>query len=380
MKKYIYPLALSIVVLNFVSCGNDSKDQSKGKASQTAPVTTTKVPTKDITTYNVYTTSIEGIVNSDARPKISGYITDVLVDEGQKVRKGQVLFKLETASLTEEAEASKANIHAAQVRVDQLKPLVKKGIVSENQLATAKANLSQAKASYQSITANINYATIKSPVDGYVGEIRIRKGNLVSPNDPKPLTTVADISKVYAYFSMNEKDYLNFITEAEGKTKSEKIKNLPPVTLIMANGDKFSQQGTIQTVNSQVDKQTGSVSFRAIFDNPAQLLTNGSTGSIRIPKTYEDAIVVPQKSTFEQQEHTFVVKVKKTDSSAVTAIRKINIMAEKDNLYLIDSGVKKGDEIVVEDVATYKDGMAIQPKVEPFDSIAKPLTTVFKGN
>ena len=380
MKKYIYPFALIIIVLNFVSCGNDKKDQSGGNRSQITPVITTKIPTRNITTFSQYNTSIEGIINSEARPKIAGYITDVLVDEGQKVRKGQVLFKLETASLSEEAAAAKANIHAAQVQVDQLKPLVEKEIVSKNQLATAEAKLSQAKASYQSIAANIGYATVKSPVDGYVGEIRIRKGNLVSPNDPTPLTTVADISKVYAYFSMNEKDYLNFLQTAKGETREEKIKNMPPITLIMANGKEYEQKGIIQTINSQIDKQTGSISFRATFDNPAQLLTNGSTGRIQIPKVYENVLVIPQRSTFEQQDQTFVVRVKKTDSSTVAALEKINILDEKDNLYLIDAGVKKGDEIVVEDVAKLREGMAIQPTVKPFDSIAKPLTTVFKDN
>lgn len=380
MKKYIYPLALIIIVFNLTSCGNDQKNQTDNNYSQTTPVITTKVPTKDVTTYKEYTTSIEGIINSEARPKISGYITQVLVDEGQKVRKGEVLFKLETATLTEEAAASKANIHAAQVQVDQLKPLVEKEIVSQNQLATAKAKLSQAKASYQSIRANIGYATVKSPVDGYVGEIRIRKGNLVSPNDPKPLTTVTDISKVYAYFSMNEKDYLNFIETAKGKTKEEKIENMPPIILVMANGEEFPQKGTIQTINSQIDKKTGSISFRAVFDNPAKILTNGSSGRIKIPQAHKDVLVVPQRSTYEQQDHTFIVKVNRTDSTAKAAVQKITILEGKNNLFLIGSGLKKGDEIVVEDVAKLRDGQTIQPTIKPFDSISKPLTTVFKDN
>src|SRR5699024_1756873 len=141
------------------------------------PVVTVKIPTDTVTTFKSYPVSIEGIVNSEARPKISGYITDVLVDEGQKVERGQLLFRLETASLSQQAQAAKANINAAQVQVNQLKPLVEKNIVSENQLATAKAKLQQAKASYQSIKANIGYATVRSPVDGYVGRIWFRRGN-----------------------------------------------------------------------------------------------------------------------------------------------------------------------------------------------------------
>lgn len=381
MKKNIYPFLLFVGTLTMVSCGNKKDNRGNGRGqSEAKSVIATTVPTRDITTFTTYTTSIEGIINSEARPKISGYIKDVLVDEGQKVKKEQILFKLETTSLTQQGVAAKANINVAQVQVDQLKPLVEKNIVSKNQLATAKAKLAQSKANYQSIVANMDYAIVKSPVDGYVGEIRIRKGNLVSPNDAQALTNVTDISQVYAYFSMNEKDYLNFLETANGETKEDKIKNMPKVTLVMANGDIYPHKGTIQTINSQVNKQTGTVSFRAIFDNPEQMLSNGSSGEIRIPKTYKDVLIVPQKSTFEQQDHTFVVKVQKTDSNTVAAIQKINIIDEQGNLYMVSSGVKKGDEIVVEDVATLRDGMAIKPKVEPFDSIAKPLPVVFKDN
>ncbi len=160
-----------------------------------------------------------------------GYITQVLVDEGEKVSKGQTLFKLETEALSQDAGAARANVNAAQVEVDKLKPLVEKGIISPVQLETAKARLEQAKAGYSSIAASIGYANIKSPVDGYVGAINFREGALVSPGDPTPLTTVSDIDEVYAFFSMNERDYLNFIQDAEGASLSEKIENFPPVQL-----------------------------------------------------------------------------------------------------------------------------------------------------
>src|SRR5690606_33981940 len=153
----------------------------------------------------------------------------VLVDAGQKVRKGQVLFKLETQSLSEDAAAAQANVNAAQVEVDKLIPLVEKNIISSAQLETAKAKLPQARSSYNSIVANIGYATIRSPVDGYVGAINLREGALVSPTSTIPLTTVADIEKIYAFFSLNEKQYLDFIQNAPGKDLDEKIKNMPKV-------------------------------------------------------------------------------------------------------------------------------------------------------
>lgn len=382
MKKRVFLIVSIIGLLSLVSCGGGGNEQQgppgQGGPEGPVPVPTTKVPSGDFTTFKGYATSMEGIINSDARPKVSGYITDVLVDEGQKVEEGQTLFKLETATLSEDAAAARANVNAAQVDVDQLKPLVEKDIVSESQLQSAKAKLQQAKSDYQSVMANINYATVKSPVDGVVGEIRIRQGNLVSPEDQKPLTTVADISKIYAYFTMNEKEYLNFLNTVNGATRNEKINNLPKVKLKMANGVEYEHEGTIQTVNSQIGKETGSVSFRAIFDNPEQMLTNGSTGKIEIPTKHEDIPYLPQESTFEQQGTTYVVKVKETDSVPVAQTESIEIEDSKDNFYLIKSGVEKGDEFVAKGVGDLQSGTPIKPNEVPFDSIAKPIEKVFR--
>lgn len=378
MRKYIYAFLISGVLLSLVSC-KEKQDNAQAMMGgpQITPVSAIKLPVRDITTYQIFPTSIEGVVNSAARPKIAGYITEVLVDEGQRVKKGQVLFRLETSTLSQEAEAAKANINAAQVQVDQLRPLVEKNIISENQLATAEARLSQAKASYNSVRANIGYATVTSPVDGYVGQIRTRRG-LVSPSDPQPLTTISEISQVYAYFSMNEKDYLNFLKTAEGETRQEKIKNLPKVHLVMANGDEYPHEGVIETVNSQVDKSTGSVSFRAIFDNPEQLLTNGSTGQIKVPEVNKGVVVVPQKSTFERQGRTYVMKVENADNNTLAVQTAVEVKDGRDNLFLVTSGIKEGDMIVAEGVDRLRDKTPIMPNEMSFDSIAKPLKAIFK--
>ncbi len=364
-----------------ISCGDTggSAAATGPRADQARHVTTTTLPTMDVTTYQHYPTRLEGIVNSEARPKVSGYITSVLVDEGQKVSKGQVLFRLETASLSEQAEAAKASIEAAEVEVNQLQPLVDQNIVSENQLATAKARLAQAKASYNSIVANIDYAVVRSPVNGYVGEIRIRSGNLVSPNDPRPLTTVADISKVYAYFSLNEKDYLDFLNTAEGKTRQEKIANMPEVTLIMANGDEYAHKGKIETINSQIDRATGTISFRAVFDNPEQFLTNGSSGQIRIPVEHKDVVVVPRKSSFEQLDQTLVVLAERGENGMTAKHKRIFIAGQTSDLYIIEDGVKAGDKIIVESVASIRDGSLIETNEVPFDSASLPAPTIFRG-
>ena len=266
-------------------------------------------------------------------------------------------------------------MNAAQVEVDKLKPLVEKNIISNVQLETAKAKLQQAKSGYNSIAANIDYGNIKSPVDGYVGSIKLRKGSLISPTSQTPLTTVSDISKVYAYFSMNEKEYLDFIQNAEGNDIEEKIKNLPKVQLILANGNLYEQEGTIETINSQINAQTGSISFRAVFDNPSRILTNGNSGKIQIPKVYTDVLVVPKESTYEQQGSTYVYKVGK-DSTAVSS--KIETIAEVENLFVVSSGVEKGDVIVAKGANKLRGDSKIKPQEMPFDSIAKPIEKVFR--
>jgi membrane fusion protein (multidrug efflux system) len=356
------------------SCGEGSNSQNTINNSA-SPFSIIEVPTQDITSFTTYPASIEGIINSEVRAKISGYITDVLVDEGQKVRKGEGLFQLETQSLTQDAAAAKANVNAAQVEVDKLKPLVEKNIISNVQLESAKAKLQQAKSGYNSINAKINYGLIKSPVDGYVGSIRFRRGALVSPTNEKPLTTVADISEVYSYFSMNEKDYLDFIQDTEGVDISDKIKNLPKIKLILANGRVYDQEGTIETINSQVDEATGAITFRAKFDNPSRLLANGNSAKIQIPKTFIEIIVVPKESTYERQGNTYVYKVGKDSIAVSTAL---TIITEVDNLYLVKDGLNVGDKIVASGVDKIRGETKISPKLISFDSIAKPIKKVFR--
>ena len=375
MKHYrIYILAtLSSVALFITSCKQEQ--QQVQQQPQALPLAVTTVPQKEVTTYNTYPTTIEGTINSEVRAKVSGYINKVLVDEGQKVSKGQTLFKLETESLSQDAEAAKASVNVAQVEVNKLKPLVEKNIISEVQLETAKANLAQAKSAYNSVVANIGYATVKSPVDGYVGAIPYREGSLVSATSVNPLTTVASIEKVFAYFSMNETEYLDFLQDTEGKTLQEKISNFPKVQLLLANGQAYDQQGTIETVTGQIDANTGTVSFRAVFDNPNRLLTNGNSGTIKIPKAYENAVVVPQSASFEQQGQTYVYTVG-DDNIAKSSL--ISIKDKNDLLLIVESGVKKGDQIVVKGIGKIKNGTPLQPQKVAFDSIVKPLNPLFQ--
>lgn len=359
-----------------MSCGNKEGNASAMQQAPPPAIPVSKIQKSTVTGYNTYPTNVEGIINSEVRAKVSGYVQKVLVDEGEKVTKGQVLFQLETQSLSQDAGAAKARVNVAQVEVDKLIPLVEKNIISPVQLETAKANLAQSKANYNSIAANIGYGTVRSPVNGFVGAIQFREGSLVSPSDQTPLTIVSDIQKVYAFFSMNESDYLDFIQNTDGKNLEEKIANYPEVNLVLANGKTYSEKGKIETSSGQINSNTGTVSFRAVFENPNQLLTNGNSGKIQIPVVYEDAIVIPQQATYEQQGNIMAFKLKENNTVALTMIK---VKATIDNLYVVESGITEGENIIVSGVGKLRNEMPITPQEVAYDSIITPIKTLFKN-
>lgn len=372
MKKKTF-FSILIGVTFFISCKDTTGEQTGGKQAPAYPVI--EVPLQTVTGYAVYPVSIEGIVNSAVRAKVSGYITEVLVDEGEQVEKGQTLFRLETQTLSQDAGAAKANVNAAEVEVKKLEPLVEKGIISSVQLETARARLAQARANYNSVMANIGYAVIKSPIDGSIGAINFREGSLVGPADPEPLTRVADVEEVYAFFSMNEANFLDFLQHAEGADLKTKISNFPPVQLELANGSLYSHEGTIETVTGQVDPSTGTVSFRAVFPNPNELLISGNSGKIRIPRTYRNMPVIPESSSYEQQGRVYVYRVQGDSMAVSTPIR---VKDRVQNLIIIESGIEAGSSIVAQGVGKLRNNMLIQPKPIPFDSLVNAIQPVFK--
>jgi membrane fusion protein, multidrug efflux system len=366
------PKFLLLAWLFLIISGCNDTNSTENTEATAVPVI--EVTGRTVTAYNSFPATIEGTINSAVRAKVPGYITQVLVDEGQQVKKGQTLFTLETETLSSDAEAARAEVNAAQVEVDKLKPLVEKDIISPVQLQTAEARLAQAKSRYNSIAANINYATIKSPVDGNVGAINFRSGALVSPGDPLPLTIVSQTEEVYAFFAMNENDYFGFLEKTPGSSLSEKIDNFPKIKLMLAGNREYSHEGEIKTVNAQVNRQTGTVNFRATFPNPEGILTNGNSGTVRIPQVYENATVIPSKSTYEAQGYTYAFKLTKGDTA-----RRVLVEVEEnvDGLYIINKGLNKGDTIVAEGVARVDNNSRITPKPTSFDSIARTTKTFF---
>jgi membrane fusion protein (multidrug efflux system) len=373
MKLLNKLLLIPGMALLLSACGNSEGKTPESETVGSYPVVKTEL--RELTGFQTFPANIEGTVNAAVRAKVPGYITQVLVDEGEEVKRGQMLFRLETESLTQDAEAAQAAVNAAQVEVDKLVPLVEKNIISEVQLQTAKAQLAQAKSNYNSISANIGYANIKSPVDGIVGSVNFRSGSLVSPGDPEPLTTVSQSEEVYAFFSMNEAEYYDFMERIEGNTRKEKLENLPKVKLVLAGNREYAYEGKIETINPQVNAQTGTVSFRATFPNPEGLLANGNSGRILVPRTYENALVIPSKSTYESQGRVYTFKLVAGDTVKNTLIEAGN---KVNDLLIVKSGLAEGDDIVAEGVAKLRDNQRIIPQHTELESVIGNTKPVFK--
>lgn len=354
-----------------VACNNGNQQQQKSKGPEAYPVIV--VGEQNTVSQLSYPVNIEGVVNSAVQAKISGYITKVLVDEGQVVTQGQPLFQLETQTLNQSAASAKAAVDIAKVEVDKLVPLVEKNIVSPVQLATAKANLQRAQATYNEVASNIGFAVVKAPVNGVVGAINFREGALVTANNTV-LTTVSDVKEVYAYFSMNEKEYLDFLANTEGKTTAEKLKNLPEASLVLANGKEYAEKGKIQAVTGQIDPSTGSIQFRATFPNPNKLLTNGNSGTIKIPQNFNNSLVIPEVATFEQQGKVFVYRVAEKDTLRQTVITLKN---RADNYAVVESGLKKGDIILAQGLNKVHTGTVIKPQSISMEELVKKIQPIF---
>jgi membrane fusion protein (multidrug efflux system) len=330
------------------------------------------------TTYTEYPASIQGAIDLEIRPQVSGILDKILVNEGAQVQKGQPLFKIDERPFREALNNSKALLHAAQIEVDKLTPLVKNKVVSDYQLKTATssyqsalANVEQAKAGVASANINLGYTLIKAPVAGYVGRLPKKQGSLVSATDPTPLTLLSDAHEVHVYFSLGEDDFVAFNAKYPGTTVSERLKKLPGVSLVLADNNVYGKEGKVDMIDGQFDKQTGSISLRATFPNQQGLLRSGNTGKIRLSLQHNNAITVPQSSTVEVQDKIFVFVV---DGSNKVTRTPITISGTSGTNYLVQEGLKSGDRIVYDGIDKLKDGDTIKPeklKDEPITTASR---------
>jgi membrane fusion protein (multidrug efflux system) len=369
-NKSLFSIVIAIITL--YSCG---KKEQQMPPQGPMPFPVQAVAKQDAVVYQEYTANLEGQQNVEIRPKVNGFIQKIFVDEGQVVRKGQLLFKLETQTQNEDASAAKAAVQAAQVEVDRLKPLVDRKIISNVQLETAKAKLAQAKASYGAIAANIGFATITSPVDGVIGGLPFREGSLVSSTSEMPLTTVSDTRVIRAYFSMNEKQLLFFNKTFKGATTAEKLKSAPEVSLLLVDNTEYDQKGRLATMNGLVNPQTGTTQFRAEFKNPEGILRSGSSGIIRLPIDEKNVMLVPQNAVFEVQGKQMVYVVGK-DNKVKSRI--IETKGTSGLNFIVSGGLEEGELIVVEGASKLKDDMEIVPQQGKPEAAAPAENTAAK--
>lgn len=368
------PMALGGVVLGLclTSCG--SKDQSQAGMQQQVPsVAVVTVNKSSVDLESVYPTIIKGKKDVEIRPQVTGFITKVCVDEGQQVSAGQTLFILDQVqyeAAVRQAEAAvsvaRESLNSAKITAQNNQKLYDKNIISEysnqlsqNDLASAKAQLAQAEANLVNARKNLSYTVVKAPSAGFVGSIPNREGSLASPSSATPLTTISDISEVYAYISFNEKQILE-MTNGGQTSLSKAIAALPPVRLKLSDGSIYPEKGKVSTLTGLIDNNTGSASVRVLFANKNGMLRSGSTGSILVPIHEDGVYTIPQNATTEIQNMRYAYVV--GDSNKV-ASKPIQVLANNDGQnFFVTSGLSDGDRVVVEGVGvSVRDGSIINP-------------------
>lgn len=371
-----------LLAILFAACAGD-KVQVAAPAAPSLPVLA--LHSSSETTFVEYPASIQGAVDLEIRPQVSGTLDQIYVNEGALVQKGQPLFKINPMPFQEALNNAKALLHAseaavinAQLEVEKLTPLVKNKVVSDFQLKSAKAthqaalaNVEQAKAGVASANINLGYTLIKAPVAGYVGRLPKKQGSLVSTSDLAALTQLSDTHEVHVYFALGEDDFVAFNAKYAGRTVAEKLKSLPGVDLVLADNSVYQLKGKVDMIDGQFDKQTGSIALRATFSNKEGLLRSGNTGKIRLSLQHENAILVPQASTVEVQDKMFVFTV--NDSNKVSK-QPISIMGTSGTNYLVSHGLKSGDRIVFDGIDKLKEGDVIQPakmKENPVQTVSR---------
>ncbi len=320
-----------------------------------------------------YPTTLEGVETVEIRSKIDGYIEAVYIEEGSTVTTGQRLFKIDANRFMQEVNQRKAAVTAveaaletASIQVVRTQALVDKKIVNTFELTTAKnlervkrAELQQARAALSDAQSQLAFTQISSPISGIVGRLPFKKGSLVNSNSELALTTLANTQEMFAHFSLSQKQLNLFIDQYPGKNRDEKIKNMPELSLIQANGENYPLPGKIQNLSGVLNGQTGSANFKALFPNPDGILWSGASATLRIPTIIDQAIRVPKKAVFEIQGTFFVYRVDAKNTVHHTEIELFPTATERD--FVVLKGLKAGDALVTEGIETLRDGMSIQP-------------------
>jgi membrane fusion protein (multidrug efflux system) len=372
MKNLQWPFLLIISIFTY-GCASKSESLSESKDSiLTIPVTELRPQKTEL--LREYVGDIHAIRNVEIYARVKGYLEQVYVDEGKEVKKGQTLFRINNEEYEAQLAKAKANLQSAiaeakgaELELKRVRLLVEKNVitktevdVAEAKLAAVNAKIEEARSEKSNAAIQLAHTEIKAPFDGIIDRIPFKMGSLI--NEGTLLTTLSDTKTVFAYFNVSENEYLEYVRGRGKAAEKEAI-----VELELSDGSFFKHKGTIETMEGAFDEGTGSIAFRARFSNPEKLLKHASTGTIRLTNTVENAILIPQKATFEIQDKSFVYVVDKNNKIKT---RSFVPRSRHSTYYVVKSGLESGETIVCEGIQGLKDGATISPKSISMDSLS----------
>lgn len=363
--RYCRLMAVTISVLIIISGCREKEREDPGLP---LPVITLK---KERAARSLqYLGSIEGVENVQIRPQVEGILEEIYVDEGQYIEKGQMLFKINSQPYIEhlknalaDVELERAKLSKAKAEIDRIKPLIDNEVISAVRMQTALADYEVAQASLEkaeSVAANmrinLEFTTIKAPVNGFIGRIPKSIGNVVKKSDAEPLTVLSNVEEIYVYFSMSESDYLYYERMKRDSTSKQMS---PDVKLVLADGSVYERTGKIDANSGQINRSTGSITLRAKFPNPDTLLRSGNTGKILMEQIYPEAILIPQGATASVQDKKFVYALKKDNT---VERREVKIEGRSGKQFIVSKEtLEPDDRIVVSGLDKLTDGVKVKP-------------------
>lgn len=341
--KGLFTIASMASIMLFASCSEHVAEKEKETTfTVTSPIQT------DTTIYKEYVAQIHSANHIELRSQEKGYLEKIFVDEGQFVKKGQLMFKLMQVIYEAEVGRAAAELNFAEIEYKNTKGLADNNVVSSSELAMAKAKLNKAKAELQLAQAHLGFTEIRAPFDGMMDKFHTRLGSLI--DEGELLTSLSDNSKMWVYFNVTEAEYLDYTQKVKSKEKQK-------VLLQMANKEIFETPGYVETIEADFNNETGNIAFRAAFPNPKGILRHGETGNIMMPITLKNAIIIPQKSTFDVLDKKYVYIV---DVNGVVRANEITIAQEIPHFYILASGLKTTDKILLEGLGKVKSNEKIK--------------------
>ncbi len=348
-------MSICTLLLN-TSCKKEvEKKEENTHFLVTNPIKKDTLITKD------YVSQIQSSRHIELRAQERGYLQKIFIDEGQFVKQGQILFQIMPKLYEAEMEKARAEASFAEIEYKNTKRLADSDVVAPNELAMAKAKLDKANAELALAQVHLQFTQIRAPFDGIVDKFHVRLGSLVEEGDL--LTNLSDNSKMWVYYNVPEAEYLDFKAEQQGSVK-------PTVNLLMANNKYFEYPGVVETIEADFNNETGNISFRATFPNPKSLLRHGETGNIHVTLPYKDAMLIPQKATFEVLDKKYVYVIDKENK---VVSREIKLAAELPHLFIVSEGLSEDDKILLEGLRLVKENEKIEYKLEKPETVLEHL-------